>query len=222
MQRKNEEERKSRPLLTELLTDPDEIARREARNALLQFDAVVRLVDEALTAPRSFRLRPSTASDLNRLAIEGINQYPGVYRPHEIEIIGSKHAPPDWRKVPRLVEEMCDYVNHNAGSPPIHLAAYTMWRINWIHPFSDGNGRTARALSYAVLCIRVGYRLPGTNTIPDQIAADKFPYYDALEAADTGFAGGQVDVTKLESLMAKLLAVQLMEVHRQATGAVTP
>ena len=180
MQRKNEEERKSRPLLTELLTDPDEIARREARNALLQFDAVIQLVDEALAAPQSFRLRPSTASDLNRLAIEGINQYPGVYRPHEIEIIGSKHAPPDWRKVPRLVEEMCDYVNDNAGSPPIHLAAYTMWRINWIHPFSDGNGRTARALSYAVLCIRLGYRLPGTNTIPDQIAADKFPYCDAL------------------------------------------
>lgn len=222
MPRKDEEERKSRPLLTELLTDSDEIAPREARNALLQFDAVVHLVDEALTEPQSFRLRPSTASDLNRLAIEGINQYPGVYRPHEIEIIGSKNAPPDWRKVPRLVEEMCDYVNDNSGSPPIHLAAYTMWRVNWIHPFSDGNGRTARALSYAVLCIRLGYRLPGTNTIPDQIAADKFPYYDALEAADTEFAGGQVDVTMLESLMAKLLAAQLIEVHRQATGAKTP
>jgi hypothetical protein len=35
-----------------------------------------------------------------------------------------------------------------ADATAIHLAAYLMWRLNWIHPFADGNGRTARMTSY--------------------------------------------------------------------------
>jgi Fic family protein len=83
--------------------------------------------------------------------------------------------------------------------------------MNWIHPFTDGNGRTARAVAYLVLCVRLGYRLPGTRTIPELIAADKDPYYSALEAADAG------DLTVLEKLLASLLARQLYDVHRIAT-----
>ena len=93
-----------------------------------------------------------------------------------------------------------------------------MWRVNWIHPFSDGNGRTARALSYAVLCIRLCYRLPGTRTVPAQIAENKFPYYDALEAADEAWAQGHVDVGALERLLSEKLAAQLVQVHQEATG----
>jgi Fic family protein len=69
-------------------------------------------------------------------------------------------------------------------STPIHLAAYLMWRLNWIHPFADGNGRTSRIISYVVLSIRAGAILPGTPTIPDQIVDNRKPYFDALDAAD--------------------------------------
>ncbi len=175
MPRKTEHERKSKPLPAEIPTDLDEIARREARNALRQFDAVVEIINDALQSDRPFKLRPSTALELSRLAIEGTNEFAGVYRPHEIGIEGSKHQPPPAKDVPALVEEMCDYVSESWHRSPIHLAAYIMWRVNWIHPFSDGNGRTARALSYAALCIRMGYRLPGEKTIPAPIAEDKFP-----------------------------------------------
>ena len=111
MVRKTEGERESEPLHIQIPTDPDEIARREARNALRQFDAVVENVDDALRGSRPFKLRPSTALELNRLAIEGTNQYAGVYRPHSIKIGGSKHIPPPSRDIPGLVEEMCEYVN---------------------------------------------------------------------------------------------------------------
>jgi fido (protein-threonine AMPylation protein) len=52
---------------------------------------------------------------------------------------------------------------------------HLMWRINWIHPFDDGNGRTARMASYAVLCVLLGYELPGTKAIFEQIAEHKTP-----------------------------------------------
>jgi Fic family protein len=82
-----------------------------------------------------------------------------------------------------MVEDLCDYVNGQwTTRTALHLAAYVMWRLNWIHPFTDGNGRTSRAASYLVLCLRLGYLLPGRRTIPDQIAEDRTRYYKALEA----------------------------------------
>ena len=56
--------------------------------------------------------------------------------------------------------------------------------------------RTARAISYVVLSVKLDSLLPGTITIPDQIAADKTPYYDALEASDAPWkAKGDVNVS---------------------------
>jgi Fic family protein len=154
---------------------------------------------------------------LNRLALEGINRYPGVYRPCPIEIQGSKHAPPPPYLVPELVEELCDYVNTNWDRTPIHLASYIMWRLNWIHPFVDGNGRTTRIVSFVVLCVRLGYRVPGSPTIPEQIAKDKKPYYAALEMADAAYQSEKkIDLGSMEALLEKLLATQLASVLRDA------
>ena len=88
-----------------------------------------------------------------------------------------------------------------------------MWKLNWIHPFTDGNGRTSRAASYFVLCMKLGYFLPGQLTIPDQISDNKDPYYDALEAADANWAEGIVDLTAMKELLSNTLAKQLLAVH---------
>ena len=218
MAKKPEFERESVPRRAELPTDREQIARLEARNALHQFDSVLDLVDSALRSGSAFKLRPSTVLELNRLAITGVNNYPGVYRPHAMEISQSQHVPPPAQQVPQLMEEMCEYVNSHWDQPTAHLASYLLWRINWIHPFDDGNGRTARAVSYAALCIRVGYRLPGESTIPAQIATDKRPYYEALEAADRAYADGKIDVSKLEEMIGTMLAKQFLEVHTAAMG----
>jgi Fic family protein len=101
----------------------------------------------------------------------------------------------------------------------LHLSAYVMWRLNWIHPFDDGNGRTSRAVSYLVLCMKLGYPLPGTNTIPDQIAGNKKPYYEALEAADAAWKANLLDVSQLERLLGDYLSAQLVGVMEQASGS---
>jgi hypothetical protein len=75
------------------------------------------------------------------------------------------------------------------------------------------DGRTARTISYVVLCTRLDGLLPGAPTIPDQIADDKPPYYAALEAADEAWAkSGTVDVSAMESLLRGMLAKQLVSV----------
>ncbi|HUF11276.1 MAG TPA: Fic family protein, partial [Rhodothermales bacterium] len=172
---------------------------------------VVEMIEYWTTASApSFRLRPSTILDLHRSALEGLSHYAGNYRPAGIEIGGSKHTPVPAHLVPQHVEELCDYVNDNWTRSPVRLSSYVMWRLNWIHPFTDGNGRTSRALAYLILCCRLGYRLPGTNTLPEQIAQNKRPYYLALEAADGG------DLSPLEDLVAGAIAQQLLEIHEAA------
>jgi len=63
-----------------------------------------------------------------------------------------------------------------------------------------------------VLCVRLGYVLPGTTTIPEQISKNKDPYYQALETADKANATGKLDLTEMERLLESLLANQLVSV----------
>lgn len=210
-------ERHSEALSADLITDPDEKARREARNGLQQFDTVIELIEDWLQADRPFKLRASTILQLHRVALDGLSAYAGNYRPAGIKIGGSEHEPEGAYRVPELVEELCDYVIGNWHRSAIHLSAYVMWRLNWIHPFTDGNGRTSRALSYLVLCVRLGHQLPVTKTIPDQISSNKTPYYKALEAADKIYKVGEIDVSSLEQLISNMLAEQLYQVHLAAS-----
>jgi Fic family protein len=204
-----------------LITDPEERARREAENGLRQFDSVIGLVERYLAERWKFALRLSTILGLHRDALIGIHGLAGNFRPSTVEIRGSKHVPPDAYRVPELVEELCDYVNEQwERVTSVHLAAYVLWRMNWIHPFADGNGRTARAASYLVLCMKMRCRIPGVRTIPDLIAENKTPYYQALEAADEVWsAENRIDLTKLELLLAELLAAQLVSALEEAKGS---
>jgi Fic family protein len=194
-----------------LLHDRDEIARREAENTLCQFDATIGELDRWLKLDGDYRLRPSTILKLHGLALQEVSRYAGVYRPSTIRIAGSRHAPVEAAQVPLLVEEFCDYINDNwKSATAAHLAAYALWRLNWIHPFVDGNGRTARVISYLILCAKLSCRLPGMKTIPEQISEDKQPYYKSLEAADKAWERGRVDVSKVEALINGHLAHQLI------------
>lgn len=203
--------------------DVTQKAKLEASNALKQTERVREYVFQAIDPERKFRLRPSILLDLNRCAIEGLDAYAGVWRPAGIEIGQSKHEPPDGHMVPELIEELCDYVNDNWGNKTaVHLAAMVMWRINWIHPFTEGNGRTSRASSYLVLCAKTGAHLPGQNTIPQQIVENRDPYYLALEAADKMYGStkklSENTVIEMENLLGAMLAAQLADAVREATG----
>lgn len=119
--------------------------------------------------------------------------------------------------VPDHVSDMCDYVNCHWGEKnACHLSSYVLWRLNWIHPFADGNGRTARVVSYLVLSIKLRSLLPGFPTIPDLIAADKAPYYSELEKADKEWRFEKLDISGMEKLTEALLGKQLLSATQEA------
>jgi len=192
----------------ELFKDAEEKRNLEVRNGLLQFDRVDRMID---LAGGILTITPANVAELQGLAIQDIYPCAGTFRTEPIYINNSPHTPPSASDVPKFVEEMCCYANSftDFREKPLHVSSYLMWRHNWIHPFFGGNGRTSRAVSYLALCIHLGFKIPGTLTIPEQIVGNREPYYAALDAADAAWNNGIVDVSVMESLMERLLETQL-------------
>lgn len=104
----------------------------------------------------------------------------GSYRLGSVMISGSKHRPPDSTEVPILMGELIKWVQmKNKEIHPIELAAIFHHKVTHIHPFFDGNGRTAR-LAMNVLLMQKGYPLVII------LKNDRKKYYDILEKADRG------------------------------------
>ncbi len=214
-----DEERHSHAAEATVISDPDQLARLEVYNTLRQYSKIEEMVGYFLDPERPFKLRPSHISTLHREALWGISASAGLWRPSTVEISNSKHTPPQAFEVPERIEELCDYVNERwSEKQPLHLAAYVMWRLNWIHPFTDGNGRTSRAVSYLVLCIRLRMLPPGRMTIPQQIEQEKTPYYRALEAADDEWLKGRIDLTAMKQLLGSMLAKQLHAIYEESAS----
>ena len=196
----------------------------EARNGLLQFDEVRKMV---AASRNGFKLTPDIFLRLQYLAIVDLYTGAGKFRTGPVYLVRpglvdpDLHQPGPWEEVPAHVDRMCDYINANFGQSAIHLAAYAMWRHNWIHPFFGGNGRTSRAVAYLVLCARLGYDLPGTPTVPQLIAdvpKNRDRYVRALHAADAADKNARLDVSMMEELVSDCLAAQLVSIHTQAGG----
>src|SRR3989344_5339481 len=107
----------------------------------------------------------------------------GMYRTGSVIITGSGHVPPDPSEIPGLMNNLIKEFNKLKNKlHPIELAALLHHKIVNIHPFFDGNGRTAR-LVMNVLLMRKGYPL---SII---LKNDRFRYYRLLGQADRGNLG---------------------------------
>ena len=178
----------------------------QARNARWQSDEVSRFF---LCSGAQLRLTRRKILRLHRFAIQDIYTCAGRFRDWSVVIKGSKHRPPEHRYVRGLVAEMCAKANRETDWSPCKIAAYLLWRLNWIHPFGGGNGRTSRAVADYVLCVRLGLKLPGKFTIAEQIDQDRRRYQDALEDADAAWREHSLDISQMEFLVEDFLERQL-------------
>jgi Fic family protein len=166
-----------------LLCPPNEKAEREAANGVDQIDYLTELV----TAYEIVEIRESHLLNLQKLAVKGIYPCAGRYRDARatIKISDSEHVPPEAAFVQSHVRELVDYINETRDKvPALERAAYALWRLNWIHPFKGGNGRTSRCLTYLVLCVDLKMMLPGLPTLPSLVYERREDYVTALKAAD--------------------------------------
>lgn len=212
---------------------PSGHTQREVENALRQIDYVRAFAEQTIGTSASFTLTPDFVSRLNAIAMDGLRDEPGAFRRADEPILGSKHKPPPWTTVPNLMTEMCEYVNARpprffVGAPTmldtievlclaIHVAAYALWRLCWIHPFDDGNGRTSRALCYPMLCVHTRMVAPGVKTMPERMAGERVKFYRCLDAADEAHRHrrGQIKLQQLEVFVKRHFIAQLQDWTKQ-------
>ena len=119
---------------------------------------------------------------------------PGQFRQVNLEISKSTHKPPEWLKVNEYMEELLDFVNRE-DSPKYDLlkTAIAHHRFVWIHPFRNGNGRTVRLFTYAML-VKAGFNVNVGRIInPTAVfCSNRNDYYSYLSAADNGTSAGML------------------------------
>jgi hypothetical protein len=161
----------------------------------------------------AFTLDRELLCELHAIAMDG-EPCAGKIRTEDVQI-GSAvvlFMPPRWQEVEGHLQTMFEHIAsaQSAAAPSaLHVAAYALWRLCWIHPFDDGNGRTARAIAYALLCVGLGRPLPGSPAVPELIALNRYPYWDALRAADRAWAAGALDVSEMEQVLDDLAEQQI-------------
>jgi Fic family protein len=124
------------------------------------------------------------------------------------------HQPPPADEVETKFNEFQNQLVENwASYSALEAGAFTLWMINWVHPFKNGNGRTARAFAYACICLKLGFVLPGSLTIIELIMRDRIEYQDALKAADLIYEGtGSPNVSMMTAMLERLLIEQLSSI----------
>ncbi len=90
------------------------------------------------------------------------------------------YSPPHFSKVENLMNELIAYINSDDGQHPIIKACIIHFYFVYIHPFFDGNGRTARAISYMYL-LKNGYNFFKFFSISSVVNEEKAKYYKALK-----------------------------------------
>jgi len=118
--------------------------------------------------------------DIHKLILGNIDdRNAGRYRSVPVRIAGSRVILPNPLKVPELMAELVAWLHRESQAHPVAVAAEAHYRLVSIHPFVDGNGRTARLLMNLLL-IQEGYP---PAIIRDQ---DRLRYINALEKAQLG------------------------------------
>lgn len=168
---------------------------REVENVI---DAYNHVLDE-LRAGGTPELTPDLIKAFNRQVLQGlelpVEVHPGEVRRHSVTV--GTYRGPDWQRCEELLAEMCEWLNGPAFNGdgemriPVAIikASLAHLYIAWIHPFGDGNGRTARLCEFLAL-VTCGVPTSAAHLISNHCKSTRHEYYAQLQYASE--SGGDV------------------------------
>jgi len=162
--------------------------------------------------------------EIHRRLVQGVrgdSADPGAYRQIQNYVVNSQtgevvYTPPPANEVPTMMAELVKWLNQAAKTHPVLVSGAAQFQLVHIHPFLDGNGRTARLLS--TLCLyRAGYDFKRLFTISEYYDRDRQGYYQAIQSVRER----DMDMTKWLEYFTNSLAVQMSEVKEKSEAAIT-
>ena len=151
---------------------------------------------------KDYPINRAFLSELHKMIVDGLlpppngegDETPGEYRKTNLKINKSSHKPPEWLKIEDYMAELLDFVNRE-DSPKYDLlkTAIAHHRFVWIHPYGNGNGRTVRLFTYAML-VKTGFNVNVGRIInPTAVfCSNRNDYYTNLSEADKGTDEGLI------------------------------
>jgi Fic family protein len=164
-------------------------ARARDIQEVVNYRNVVGLLDELSFKRGGYE--PSMLMDIQRTSVDKIvpPEKVGVYRKSQVVIKNEETGeiilrPPSFVEVPYLIDEFLGWLNSpEAEIHPILLAGIAHYELVAIHPFVEGNGRTARAFATLIL-IKRGYDIKRFFSLEERFDEDPASYYDAFAQVD--------------------------------------
>lgn len=147
--------------------------------------------------------------------VRGGQADPGNYRKVQNYVVNSRtkeviYTPPPPLEVPHLMREFIDWLNKVEDLSPILIAGIAQFQFVHIHPFLDGNGRTARLLSTLIL-YKTGYDFKRLFTISEYYDKDRPLYYQSIQSVRKN----NMDMTVWLYYFVEGLRSQMAEIHEK-------
>lgn len=177
-----------------------------------QFSFLQSVISAAIETGQCF-LSQTIMKSLNYHAIACLHTNAGEYRPCAVHVVypdpSQNYVAPEHYRVTALMDDFINSSNALWGNvDPILLASYVLWRLCHIHPFINGNGRTARAAAYFTICVKTGGWLPGTENMTT-LMKNHPDYNSSLKLADASVAQGQLDLSSVVNMITDCINQQL-------------
>lgn len=152
--------------------------------------------------------------------VRGNSAMPGEYRKMQNYVVNSLtkeviYTPPPVYELPFMMEELVNYINQTIEVHPVLVSGIAQFQLVHIHPFLDGNGRTARLLS--TLCLyRKGYDFKQLFTISEYYDRNRTDYYQAIQSV----RDNQMDLTNWLEYFTHALAEQMKEIKLRGESVI--
>lgn len=163
--------------------------------------------------------------ELHKILVRGVRggqAQPGDYRKIQNYVANSRtkeiiYTPPAPLEVPHLMREFVDWINLNIEEvSPVLTAGIAQFQLVHIHPFIDGNGRTARLLSTLIL-YKTGYDFKRLFTISEHYDKDRPAYYTAIQSVRKN----KMDMTGWLEYFVNGLRSQMKEIQSNGKKIIT-
>lgn len=168
----------------------DVLARDRDIQEVLNYRKVMDYLGE-LSSRESLSIDEKLIFELHKLTVEKIlpDEKVGKFRENQVVIKNSvtgevSFRPPPSTAVPFQVEELLEFINQKESDiHPVLRAGIVHYELVRIHPFVDGNGRVARALSTLILFLE-GYDIRKFFSLEEYFDNDSLDYYEALKSVE--------------------------------------
>lgn len=177
--------------------------KKNLSHSIIEIQNIEKAMEFIESTIQDYPINKTFVSELHKIIVKDLppppngegDLTPGYYRNKNIKISNSLHLPPESFLVDTYMDELFSFINNEDSSKyDLLKSAIAHHRFVWIHPFGNGNGRTVRLFTYAML-IKNGFNVNVGRIInPTAVfCSNRNSYYDNLSKADSGSDSGVLE-----------------------------